>query len=506
MQEDQLFDLIKSLTPHEKGYIRRMTGDQNYTRLFDAIDAQDVYDEVALRKKLSKERFAKNFSSAKNYLLHVILRQLESYDTSVQREVRSLLSQYGILRTKGLHALSYKLLRRAYEICVKNGLDYQKEEVLLMLHSHAIAYGGHPPWPGGAEAIFEEIRRWSKLNVEASAMRFELHQLKLQTPGLLRSRTPEQTEYFRKKAEQLLERDPAELQSFHIRYQYYQLLTNYFYVCNDIESGMRYANALCDWLLENWKYATAQDTSFITAFYNKALHELMLYDSAMEKTLDVLEKLLMKMKIGNPSSRLLFRRLKLLGAWETCRYEDVLSVAAETIQFIAQNKTRVNYPAEEMLCRLISGCALFALGQLDRAAKEIRTALRDPAEEKAHALASNGRLLLLIIEFERGDRVTLDSQVRSAYRYLLKKQQLHKVEKCVLDFLRYAIRKIHNREETIAGFTKLKQNVEAALADKNEEVSARFFDLVSYLESRIAGKSFAEIHRKNMSLRWKKPL
>ncbi|TND10031.1 MAG: hypothetical protein FD123_713 [Bacteroidetes bacterium] len=502
-QQDQLFELIRSLSPHEKGYIRRMSalhhqdGENNYTRLFDAIDRQKKYDEAALKKKLAKEKFVRNFPGAKNYLLNAILRHLESYDSSTQREVRSLLSQYAIMRRKGLLALGYKLLRRAHELCRKNELDYQRTEVLMTLLSHTIAYGGHPEWPGGPEDLLKHIRESTSLNYSASSMRYELYQLKKQTPGMIRARTTGQADMYRQKALQLLEYDKSTLKSFDTRYQYYQLLTNYFYISNENESGLRYANELCDWLLENWSYAVPQAMPYIAAFYNKALYELMLYKPGLQKSLDVLERLLVEEQLGNPDSRVLYRRLKLLEAWETCRYEDVHRLVASGISFLREHKGLISHPAEEILYHLLNAFAHFAEGSLDAAAKELRLLLRHPFEEKAHTLSSNARLVLLIVEFERGDRLGLDSQIRSTYRFLLKKKQLHQIEKCVLDFLRFALRKMHGPEEMPEAFRELKKNIETGV---------RLFDFVSYLESRITGVPFAQVRLQHAGERWGRAL
>lgn len=506
--QDQLFELIRSLTPHEKGYIRRMAathhqdGASKYVRLFDAIEKQKIYDEAALKKKLAKEKFISNFSGAKNYLLHAILRHLESYDTAVQSQVRSLLSQYAILRRKGLFELGYRHLRRAYQLCEENELNYQKPEVLFTLISHTIAYGGQPEWPGGKEALLELVAANSELNLLAAKLRFEIHQLKKQTPGLIRARSNEQVEAIRAKAEKLLELDTARLQSFDTRYQYYQLLTNYYYVCSDIEKGLYYADELCAWLLENWSYAVPQAMPYIAAFYNKALYELLCYRPALKKSLEVLERLIIKEQLGNPDSKILLRRMQLFVAWETCRYEEVHKQVRSNLAFFEKHRALINHPGEELIYRMINACAYFATGKLAEAAREIRALLRHPAEEKAHALSSGARILLLIIEFERGDRLSLDSQLRSAYRYLLKKQQLHKVEKCVLDFLRKSLRKIKNPDGLRDGFIALKAAIEDALTDRNEEMGARLFDLVAFLESKISGDSFAAVRLRNARQNW----
>ncbi len=510
MARDQLFALIKSLTPHEKGYIRRMafvhqgSGENNYLRLFDAIDKQKAYDEAALRKKLAKDQFMKNFPGAKNYLQNVILRHLESYDSSAPNEIRNLLNQYTILRRKGLTLLGHKLLLRALQLCEKNGHTILKTEVLHVLLSHTIMYNSE--WVGGTENILEQIKETSALSIEVTTMQHEMELLKRKTSGITQVRTEEDINHFREKIRQWQHYDTSRLQSFDTRNLYYQLLVNYNYICGDIKEGLKYADVHCGWLLENWKYSTSKSTAYITAFYNKALYELLFYRSEVRASIEVLERLIVKDNLGNPKSNILLQRLKLMEAWETGRYDDVHELSASMIGYLHKNQELVNRPMEELIALYISACALFTNGKLQQAAKQLRQLLRHPAAEKAISLAAGARIFLLVVEFEHGDRLGIDSQLRSTYRFLVQKKQLHKVEKAILDFLRDVFRKVLNESEIIERFRKWKQEVENELENETDELSARMFDLASYLESKICGKSFEEVRQAKIALRWGKEM
>src|SRR3978361_1090455 len=75
---NDLYDLITSLSPNEKGYFKKQcqksgTTSRKYIKLFDAIAAQKEYDEKALKKKLNDAVLIRNLSSEKNYLYHLIL-------------------------------------------------------------------------------------------------------------------------------------------------------------------------------------------------------------------------------------------------------------------------------------------------------------------------------------------------------------------------------------------------------------------------------------------------
>lgn len=128
---DALHELIRSLTPHEKGYFKKNAGQAaNYLKLFDAIDTQNEYDENSLKKIFKQEKFIKQFSVAKNYLYETILKILTAYHAEqyVEQKVFAIFSQTQILIDKGLYPQAFKLLKKGIEICETNeliGLRFQ---------------------------------------------------------------------------------------------------------------------------------------------------------------------------------------------------------------------------------------------------------------------------------------------------------------------------------------------------------------------------------------------
>lgn len=126
---DGIFDLIQSLTPFEKAYIKKFatkTGDikSNLLLLFDAISKQEKYDETALLKKFRKEQFVKHFAVTKHQLFKFILKSLKNIKTERSKEdefysdldeIKQLLSRSLIhllpdyIRIAKQHAYTYEL-------------------------------------------------------------------------------------------------------------------------------------------------------------------------------------------------------------------------------------------------------------------------------------------------------------------------------------------------------------------------------------------------------------
>ena len=86
--KEGLFELIKSLSKSEKRYFklissRHTIGDENnYVRLFDFIDKQDVYNEKQLFIEFNGEAFLHRFSITKKRLYNHVLNALYEFYSS----------------------------------------------------------------------------------------------------------------------------------------------------------------------------------------------------------------------------------------------------------------------------------------------------------------------------------------------------------------------------------------------------------------------------------------
>lgn len=114
-----VFDLIKSMTKVEKAYFKKYAslfvhGDENnYKKLFTAINKQKTYDEKKLKAEFNREGFTKQFSVVKNHLFNKILAALESYNHSPFGKIKSLIHRAEILKEKGLYKEARKLIEQA---------------------------------------------------------------------------------------------------------------------------------------------------------------------------------------------------------------------------------------------------------------------------------------------------------------------------------------------------------------------------------------------------------
>jgi hypothetical protein len=108
-KNSQLFELVKSLSKSEKRYFklfcRQYNSGSNYLKLFEAIDAQNEYDETTIKKKFRKETFCKQLHVTKNYLHHFILKSLRNFHSELSKdsELKDTLRNVEILYHKELY-------------------------------------------------------------------------------------------------------------------------------------------------------------------------------------------------------------------------------------------------------------------------------------------------------------------------------------------------------------------------------------------------------------------
>jgi len=137
---DALHELIHSLEQSEKRYFKIfakrhiLNGENQYLRLFELLESQKEYDEMAVKRSLGKIPFAANLSAGKNYLYNLVLRSLRSYNSgnSVKIILQELRMEISILIEKGLHKQASKLIKKAKKIALGNQYDIDQLEILQL--------------------------------------------------------------------------------------------------------------------------------------------------------------------------------------------------------------------------------------------------------------------------------------------------------------------------------------------------------------------------------------
>ncbi len=138
---DNLFQLIKSLTAGEKRYFKLFAARQteaqktNYEKLFDEyndLPDDQPYNEDEFLKKLKRKKLGKYISDDKKHLTHLLLKAMRSYSAEKKAEGRlaDMILEMNFLIEKGLVDHCAKICVKAWEIAEERELTEQKVKLL----------------------------------------------------------------------------------------------------------------------------------------------------------------------------------------------------------------------------------------------------------------------------------------------------------------------------------------------------------------------------------------
>ena len=135
--QDDLFDLIHSLEPAERGYFskfaqRHVLGEgNNYEVLFQAMLQSPAYDAAALEEALKSKGIQTPLTAAKNHLKTTIFRAMREYNShrSTYKSLLDGLANLSFLYEKKLYALLRKEIKRLKKIAQL----YEEHHVLFKI-------------------------------------------------------------------------------------------------------------------------------------------------------------------------------------------------------------------------------------------------------------------------------------------------------------------------------------------------------------------------------------
>ena len=169
---DNLFRLIKSMNKPEKRYFkiyasRHSSEENNYLKLFDAIEKQNEYNEESILKKFQKETFVKKFPIAKARLFDTVLRSPDAFhaNSSIDAQLKRQLHFAEILYKKSLYDQCARMLESAKRLATK----YEKYSTLSEIFHwqkkliEKDNYSGHEE--GDLQKLLIEDERIAKLAV-----------------------------------------------------------------------------------------------------------------------------------------------------------------------------------------------------------------------------------------------------------------------------------------------------------------------------------------------------
>lgn len=505
---DPLFSLIKSLSPSEKRqfslYVGRIGVNNNskFLNLFKVMRKQKEYDEhfILENTNISKQQI----SNVKAHLYKQILisLRLNPAHQGIPVQLREQFDFAYILYRKGLYKQGLKLLDKikwtALQYEEKN-LAYEILELEKIIESQYITRSIH----NRAESLIKQTEDLSRLNLissQLSNLSLQLYAMYLKM-GIARTREEAQhvKDYF---YANLPEYDFEEI-GFREKLWLYKGSLWYSFIVQDFLGCFRYASKWIALFNENPHLIPIHPVSYIKG--NHYLLESLFYLNHaryFEKTLKDLEASLKERKIPDDDNIAALKFLYVYSNKLNLRFMngefshgDVL--VEKITKKIGKYRSRLD-DYHIMILYYKIACLYFGNGNYKKCIAFLQKIISNKTPEIREDLMCFARILNLVAHYEAGMDYQLDSLIKSTYKFLIKMNDLHEVQKEMIKFLRNLPNVFPL--DIKAEFKKLHRTLKQFEDHPYERRAFLYLDILSWLESNIENKPVAEVIAQKASL------
>jgi hypothetical protein len=501
---ENLYELIKSLSASEKGYFRKQAsllvrGDENnYMKLFQAIDSQPEYDEKELLKKFAKEKFTNNFSVAKNYLYDLILKSLESYHSDVDAELKSLVRRIEILYQRGLHAHCEKLLVKAKNLASRYEDPAQLAELLSIETEIWRRQTFADKTEEDVDALFDELDQ--SVEVLSNLVKYRRHFAKLLylmvKTGTIRNITQE-VAYRHIMKEPLLQNEKKAL-SLKAKLVFYNCRVFYYSAASDYPMMLEASREIVRLMEES-----PQHIEINPSFYWSSVGNIVVCLDAL-KRFQEMPAAFAKMVHYKPTTPglkshqyFLHCNLVLSMYTKTGRNAEGIKLLEQVDADLAKGDVMVPNRYIHVWFLYNAAYLYFCAEEFQKANALVQQILDNYADDTGSDYQCFARILRLVIQFESGKSELLEYTVKSTHRFLYKRNMMYKMESSLLKFLKNVIPRIQSEKKLKVAYNDLRDEIASFSTDKYQAKALDYFDMISWLESKIKRKPFTEILRKN---------
>lgn len=491
----RLFNLVKSLSGSEKRYFKLLTkkdGDSKYLRLFEAIEKQAEFDDLALKETVygTDEVKGKKYSELKSYLYDLILRYLQQFDeqNSIDYQLKNLLlSVRSMFRRFMFNDCKYLLTKAK-----KQAVRYEKFSIILeILHWEkelAYARSDIDYFAKKLELIQEEEEECLAKMTQIKSYEALFYRLFL----IARTNTPQSVE-LQEKVQRLSE-DPL-LQnedtpsSFYSKVFFFRIKAILAYQRRNLKEFYERSKFIIP-LMESRPFLLKEDA----AHYISALSNVTISCGFMGRH-DEMRMWLKQLKRVKPNT--IDDEVKIHRQYYNNYFSLCIRTAAfkEGLTVLKKHLKEIKYLDHQLFQRntflFQYFYIFFGVGEYDKALQYLNQWLSLPRSVDQQDLQILARLLNLIVHYEMNNTILLDSLLKSTQRSLQKAKRYNAFEYLLFQALRQANQLLSKREKKEV-FSQALTKLQASDLSKRERAMLRFFDFEAWLLSKTTDQSFAQ--------------
>ncbi|WP_452225327.1 hypothetical protein [Lacinutrix chionoecetis] len=502
-QKDNLFLLVKSLSKSEKRqfklYVGRLGVNTNskFLNLFNLLDKSNVYDEAAILKSgiVKKQQLA----NVKSHLYKQILISLKLNPShqNVRLQIREQLDFASILYHKGLYKQSLKILDKAKEMAILNeekNSAFEIVELEKIIEAQFITRSISTR----ADELAIQAKELSELNVIASKLSnlsLQLYSIILKT-GYVKNEKEGilVTKYFNKR----LPKFDINNVGFREKLWLYKAYLWHSFLLQDFLNCYKYASKWVNLFYHNPAMINLNPVFFLKG--NNYLLESLFFISnkyRFEKKLKELED-----TISLPSfpkdenvATLVFLYTnfhKINFHFIDGSFNDGLSLIPDIEAQLIHFNSRID-AHHKMIFYYKFASLHFGAGNNKECIKYLDKIISNKTLSMREDLLCFSRVLSLVAHYEAGLDYHLETLLRSTYKFLIKMNDLHEVQKEMIKFIR-GLQDIYPQDLKKA-FKELHETLIKFEDHPFERRAFLYLDIISWLESKIENKPVGEVIR-----------
>jgi hypothetical protein len=499
---NDLFMLIKSLSQSEKRYFaifasKHVIGEKNnYMKLFDSIDRQNSYDEDVLKRQFNGEKFIEQLSVTKNYLYNLILKSLSSYNSgkNVVSNINELLEHTEILYSKELVSQSKKQLAKAKQIAYR----YEKfNHVLEIIHVEKVIRNKELHTDTYVNVLDEVLNEESEILAKIKNIN-EYYNLTSKIYILCKVadiRSESELEEFNKIIQNPLFQDETKALSYRARLLQLDALALYYRAAGDLENVFEMRKkllTLCEEHGELVEEAPYRDAHAIIN-YLVSCHMIHKYDDFLpnlEKLKEITEA--RKTKTQNIPIVISVLTHEIGYYMYTLQFEEGEKIVRKIESELSTIKES-DYNILILYLYYNISMFYFSQGKFSQSLNWLNKVLNCKYDNDSDVYYIS-KIISLLIHFDLENYDLLEYSLISTYRFLYKRKRVYKFEEILLDFVKKTF-KVNNKNELIALFKELNEKMLELKKDRFEKRIFEEFDIITWLESKIQNKNYAEVYK-----------
>jgi hypothetical protein len=502
-QKDNLFLLVKSLTKSEKRQFKLYVGrlgvnaDSKFLNLFNLLDKSHVYDETTIIKSgiVKKQQLAN--VKAHLYKQILISLRLNPSHQNIRSQIREQIDFASILYHKGLYKQSLKILDKAKETAVQNeekNMAYEIVELEKVIESQYITRS----ISNRADELSIQAKELSRLNVITS----KLSNLSLQLYGIFLktgyAKNEEEatiiTDYFNKR----LPKYTIKELGFREKLWLYKAHLWYSFLMQDFLKCFKYASKWVGLFYEQPEMIHLNPVFFLKG-NNYLLETLFLlnekekFEQALIKLDQIVESSSFPKDDNVESLAFLYISLNKLNLhFIDGSFDEGLKLIPKIEADLQQFKNRID-EHHIMTFYYKFACLHFGAGNNRECIAFLDKIISNKSLSMREDLLCFSRVLNLVSHYEAGLDYHLESLLKSTYKFLIKMNDMHEVQKEMIKFIK-GLQDIYPNELKNA-FKVLLEKLKVYEDHPFERRAFLYLDIISWLESKIENKPVGKIIR-----------